>query len=187
MPSGGGIHAINRAEARAKQSKKEVERCKKELDSKEADREKIIDRIVDTDDPDLRKSYETRLLKIRHEEKLLEEKLMTWDKPAADFEEMFEPAMQFLARPYEIWMNGDETWRRALLRVVFASKVKCCPEIGLRTAELSLASRLVPRQAKGFVLSAFFERATTEWFLLSTPSPEVVTAAAPGIAIRPAI
>ena len=53
-------------------------------------------------------------------------------------EEMFEPAMTFLASPWKIWVKGSFEMRRLVLRLAFAERISYNRQTGLRTPTLAL-------------------------------------------------
>ncbi len=51
------------------------------------------------------------------------------------FEELFEPVLEVLSRPCEIWKNRDYKWKRAILKIIFAERLRYCRKTGVRTAK----------------------------------------------------
>jgi site-specific DNA recombinase len=99
--------------------------------------------------PDLRRAYEERLSKLQKQELELEDSLVALDRPKSNFHDMFEPAMEVLANSHKIWKNGSYAWRRAILRLAFASDVVYAHDEGLRTAEISFPFQVLASVSAG--------------------------------------
>ena len=56
---------------------------------------------------------------------------------------MFELACQFLANPYEIWINGTLAVRKLVLKMVFPAGITYDRENGLRTPDLALPFKVL--------------------------------------------
>src|SRR5690606_9413344 len=118
-------------QARSEQAADGAKKLQAELRQFERKKERLLDRILETDDPDLRRAYEERLSKLQKQELELEDSLVALDRPKSNFHDMFEPAMEVLANPHRIWKNGSYAWRRAILRLAFASDVVYAHDEGL--------------------------------------------------------
>lgn len=106
----------------------------------ETDRQitKLVDRIVETDNERLVKSYEMKLDALEKQKLLLAEKQVSAVEPHRPFGEMFELAMDFLANPWKIWENGSSAMRRTVLRLVFPERILFDREEGFRTPKTTL-------------------------------------------------
>ncbi|MEM6615438.1 MAG: zinc ribbon domain-containing protein [Pseudomonadota bacterium] len=100
--------------------------------------DKLMDRLVDADSPEMIAAYEARLKRLQHEKRLGEERLAGSTQSTHTFKESFEHAMQFLLNPWKIWASERFDLRQAVLRLAFAAPLIYDRETGLRTAKTTL-------------------------------------------------
>lgn len=98
----------------------------------------LLERIVDASSLAVVKDYEARIEKLETQKHLLIEKQSKTGKPVKPFETMFEHTLQFLANPHNLWVYGDITLKRTVLRLLFCEKVVYDKIQGVRTPKLSL-------------------------------------------------
>ncbi|GGE19072.1 hypothetical protein GCM10011360_04830 [Primorskyibacter flagellatus] len=99
---------------------------------------KLLDRIVDSGNDSVIAAYEKRVADLEQEKLVLQEKASKCAKPVHAFEEMFELAMRFLSSPWEIWIKGDLTWKRNVLRLAFVEPISYRKGEGVRTPKITL-------------------------------------------------
>ena len=75
----------------------------------------FLDRIVETDNITIIKTYEARIARLEREKLIAAEKLAKTGKPAHSFEKMFEHACTFLSSPCKIWESGQFNMKRMAL------------------------------------------------------------------------
>jgi len=100
--------------------------------------EKLLDQVVDCENLTVRKAYEKRIVELQQNAVLLEEQINAAGRPAKSFEEMFELSMGLIASPSNIWINGTQDARRAVLRLVLDGPMTYCRKNGLRTPKTTL-------------------------------------------------
>ena len=105
--------------------------------------EKFLDRIVETDNQSVVAAYEKRIAKVQHEEAAVKEKLAQIDAEPADFDEMFKHTVDILSRPWEVWKKHDYEWKQAIIKVVFADKLRYSHESGLQTPETTFVFKVL--------------------------------------------
>jgi hypothetical protein len=65
-----------------------------------------IDLIVGTSSSEVAKAYERRVGELERQKLLIDEKRGEMAKKPASFDELFELAVNFLGKPYELWVLG---------------------------------------------------------------------------------
>lgn len=93
----------------------------------------LVERIVRAQTEVAVAAYEEQIAKLQLEKATVEEKADKLTSPGRSFDEMFELAMRFLASPYEIWKDGGTAVKRTVLRLVYARRLECDREMGVRT------------------------------------------------------
>ncbi len=81
--------------------------------------QKVMERLVETDDPTLITAYEAQIRKLQEDKLLIEEKLQ---KPAVNqgtFEETYRTAMEFRSNPCNLWDNVNQESRKLVLKLAF--------------------------------------------------------------------
>jgi len=105
--------------------------------------ENLLDRIVDTQSPDVARAYENRIRKLGEKKLELTEKSQKPAQPRAPFEEMFERAMIFLSNPHKLWQNGCFEEKRTVLKLAFSGDLIYHRDKGLRTPKTALPFRFL--------------------------------------------
>ena len=109
----------------------------------ERDSEAMLDRIISASDTRVIEAYEKRLAKHTMKQEDLKRKLEEFEVPQRNFEEMFEPAVEILSRPWKVWENRDYRGKRTLLRMLFVQKGSYSFNSGLRAGELSFPFKVL--------------------------------------------
>lgn len=123
---------------RLDQAKDAKEKIAKEIFVTDKQIEKLVDRIVDADNPTVIAAYEKRINKLERDKLVLAEKALKSTKPHRTFEEMFERAMTFLSNPCNLWASDNLADQRTALKLAFASKLAYHREDGFRTPQVSV-------------------------------------------------
>jgi len=107
--------------------------------------ENLLERIVTTDNKTVLSAYETKIkiAKLEQEKRIAEEKLQKYAQNGKSQEEYLEPALQFLANPWNIWASGDYMLRRMVLRLAFSERIAYCRKKGYRTAKTALPFKVL--------------------------------------------
>lgn len=103
----------------------------------------LLDRVVEATNTSVIRAYEARIAALEQQKLLVAETLESLGAPVRSFEELFEPAMQFLRNPWKLWDSGQLTLKRMVLRLAFAERIAYCRKSGLRTAKTALPFRLL--------------------------------------------
>lgn len=103
----------------------------------------LLHRIVDASTESVIKAYEKRVHDLEMEKLVLQEKLASTGKSSGTFRQKFEPALDFLKNPQNLWRTGRLEDRKTVLKLTFASHLIYCRETGFRTAELSLPFKVL--------------------------------------------
>ena len=101
----------------------------------ERDVDSYLKRLVETRNERMVAAYENQISDLEREKALLIEKAADICSPVRPFDEMFEHAMQFLANPYEIWVKGDLTTKRTVVRLVYTAPLVVSRKTGVRTGQ----------------------------------------------------
>lgn len=94
----------------------------------------LIDRAMDAESPTLIKAYENRIQGLEARKAELKERIARTGPTPKDFEQSFRTAMTFLANPHKIWVSGDFSHKRLVLKLAFAERLQYLRESGFRTA-----------------------------------------------------
>ncbi len=124
----------------AKQQASKVKSDIKKLDAKISG---LLDRIVDAQSDTVVGAYEKRITELEREKQVLTESSAKTTRSKPDFERSFRTAITFLANPQKLWIHGNLTAKRTLLKLAFSDKLTLDRETGLRTAQASLPFRVL--------------------------------------------
>jgi site-specific DNA recombinase len=119
-------------------SKDEAARHRTRLKQIDTEVASMIERAARTHHNETAQAYEARIVELRSETTVLEEKLALQRIPEGNFDSMFELSMQFLSSPWEVWGIASYELKRTVMRLVFAAPINVSRETGLRTAETTL-------------------------------------------------
>ncbi|MEM9100565.1 MAG: recombinase zinc beta ribbon domain-containing protein [Pseudomonadota bacterium] len=125
-----------------KQLQSDLKRVEKEID-------KLLDRIVESNQPTMIGAYEKRIGKLESEKVLLAEKLEKTGQPTHTLEELFELALTFLANPWKIWASGGLALKRSVLRLAFCERIAYSRESGFRTPQIAFPFRALGMNETG--------------------------------------
>jgi len=112
--------------------------------------EGLLDRIVDTASPAVIQAYETRIDKLERQKIRLAEQAAQTVPPQGRMEEFIEPALGFLASPWNIYESGSIHLKRTVLKLAFSEPLRYSRGNGYRTAKTTfpfkvLADFLTPK------------------------------------------
>ena len=123
---------------RLAQSKIDAQTVEKQITEIDKQIESLLDRIVETDNATVIKTYEKKIDSMEKEKIILRENLHKSPVPHRHFDDTLELSLNFLANPWKIWERSEISLRRALLKLVFSDRLSYCRETGARTPQLSL-------------------------------------------------
>ncbi len=109
----------------------------------ERDIQSYVERAVKTTNEVVAQALENRIAELQAEKVCIDEAAARSAKPAKNFSEMFELAMTFIAKPYEIWAKGDLAAKRTVLRLVFTEPVTVNLKEGVRTTETTFPFKVL--------------------------------------------
>ncbi|NKL98743.1 hypothetical protein GFL62_17225 [Rhizobium leguminosarum bv. viciae] len=134
------IDAWEMRTAEANRDKGQVENQRRSV---EKQIQTLLERIIETGSASVIKAYEDKIEKLERERLLLEEKVGRIVPPPRRLGEFIEPALALLANPWNIYDNGNLTFKRAVLRLVFAEPVRYSRKSGYRTANTTFPFKVL--------------------------------------------
>lgn len=100
--------------------------------------EQLIDRIINSDSPTLANAYENRVRSLENEKIELAEQIKNCGRPLASFDDTYRTAMGFLENPINLWESNKLEDKRAVLKMLFASRISYQRGTGFRTAKTTI-------------------------------------------------
>ncbi|MCU7839796.1 MAG: recombinase family protein [Candidatus Thiodiazotropha sp. (ex Troendleina suluensis)] len=107
------------------------------------DIERLIDRIVDTDNSAVVNALEKRIEKLQRSRIALDEKIAACGRPLKPYEHMYRTAMQYLSNPHQLWACGGFVEKRAVLKLTLTERLVWDRKGLYRTPDLSLPFRML--------------------------------------------
>ena len=105
--------------------------------------ENLLDKIVDTDHPQIASTLEKRLRHMEEQKIVLEEKIAQCGTEIRDFDKSFRTAFEFFENPHKLWASDDITHKRMALKLVFTERMAYDRNEGFRTAPIALPYRVL--------------------------------------------
>ena len=136
---------------------------KKKLVTVEGKIEWLLERVVETDNPEVVLAYEQKIKKLQSERCVLEEKIEECSKPLVSFEEILRTPLEFLANPLVLWAKSGIADKKMLLKMTFLDKLVYQRGKGFRTPKTTL-----PFSGLGDFCSSISNMAHPERFELPT-------------------
>ena len=109
----------------------------------EARIEKLVERIMTSENDRVIRAYEDQIAALDHEKAGLSENTARTGKPIAPFDEVFRTACAFLASPWKLWESDVLEHKRTVLRLTFSRPLEYCRNEGFRTAGIAQPFRLL--------------------------------------------
>lgn len=103
----------------------------------------LVERIIEAENATVIKAYEDKITKLEREKLLLAERVSRIVPPKRKLEEFIEPALAFLANPWNIYDSGNLVFKRTVLRLVFAEPLRYSLESGYRTANTTFPFKVL--------------------------------------------
>ena len=125
-------------EVHATALKTKLAECEKQING-------LLERVVDTDNTRIVKTYESKINALEEEKLLIAEKIKKQTKPAKTFDESVRTAIEFLLNPIKPYLYGDETRKRMVLKLAFGAPLVYDRDSGLRTATPSMPFQVLQR------------------------------------------
>ena len=105
--------------------------------------ESMLDRIVRASSPSVVSAYEARIEKLEREKIRLSEKAEQILPPKGHLKDFIEPAMAFLANPWNLYQKGSFAMRQTVLRLAFAEPLRYRRNEGYRTAKITFPFKVL--------------------------------------------
>ncbi|MCP4184876.1 MAG: recombinase family protein [Hyphomicrobiales bacterium] len=99
---------------------------------------KLLERIVESSNDLVIQAYEGKIEKLENDKLRYQREMLQIKKPRASYSECLEPALQFITSPWKLWVSGDITLRRIVLKLAFADRLAYHRFEGARTANFAL-------------------------------------------------
>jgi site-specific DNA recombinase len=103
----------------------------------------LLERILAASVPSVIAAYEERIRKLEEDKFAIKEKMGKAAHPVSSFDNTLRTALEFLANPWNLWVQGRLEDRRAVLKLTFANRLEYVRGSGLRTANLTLPFRML--------------------------------------------
>ena len=105
--------------------------------------ENLLDRIMSATSDSVVTAYEGRLAKLEREKLLLSERVDQIVPPKGRFEEFIELSLEFLAKPWNIYENGNLALKQTVLRLAFSEPLRYSRNDGYRTIETAFPFKVL--------------------------------------------
>jgi site-specific DNA recombinase len=112
------------------------------LDEVRAKIRMFLDRLSQTKNPSLIKTYEKEIEKLTNEEQVLENQSQVMRSTKPDFGTALDITFDFLKNPYVYWSKDDLKSKHLVLKLVFSDRLTYERGVGFRTANLALPLRV---------------------------------------------
>lgn len=103
----------------------------------------LLDRIMNSTSPSVIGAYEKRIEELEHDKIRLAQRAESAVPSEARLSEFIEPAMAFLASPWNIYKNGNFALKRTVLKLAFAEPLRYSRNEGYRTAEITFPFKVL--------------------------------------------
>ncbi len=130
-------------EDRASATKKLQTGMKREIAEIEKKTAQFLERIVDTSNITLIRTYEDKIDNLESRKLLLTEKINNFGEKQGDFKRVFRTAFDFLQNPQKLWASDKFEDKRAVLKLVFAERIPYIRNEGFRTAKTTLPFKVL--------------------------------------------
>jgi len=101
--------------------------------------EKLMDRLMSAESDNIIRRYEEKIDGFERDKTRYQQQIAKiQDEKRPTYEEQLEPALKFITNPWKLWVSGDITLRRLVLKMAFADHLKYDRKTGARTANLSM-------------------------------------------------
>lgn len=135
-------------QARRAQAQQIMDRGKREIARLEAEITTIFDRIMCASNATIIQRYEDKIEDLERQKARLTETLSQNLEPRGTIEEKLEPAMRFLANPWNLWETESVQARRLVLKLAFSTPLEYCRNEGPRTPKIALPFKLLEQKSK---------------------------------------
>lgn len=102
----------------------------------------LIDRVVEADNGSLVAAYEKKIRELEDQKIILLEKIADQGRSVPDYNGHLRTALKMALNAHEIWVSGNLSLKRTVLKLCFTDKMSFDKKEGFRTAPISLPIRL---------------------------------------------
>ncbi len=134
---------------RKQQSSTDASSIEAEQRNVEVQIEKLMNRIMVTENSAVVARYEDRINELEKSKRLLAEKIQSCGTVLPDFDTNFQTSFAFLADPYKLWATGCIHRKKTVLQLVFAEKLPYDLNTGFQTPQKSLPFSLLDDLGRG--------------------------------------
>lgn len=127
---------------RLKQSDAILSGYQRERDGLLREKEQLIDKITKTENDNVMRALEKRVVAVDEQVAALEEKTATPNLGAADYGTALHLVFALLKRPAHIWQNGGFKGKRLITKLIFVENPVYDRELAYGTADLSVVIKL---------------------------------------------
>ena len=105
--------------------------------------DQLVGRIMDASSPSVIGAYEKRIEELERQKIRLAEQADAAVPSQGRLSEFIEPALAFLASPWNIYKNGSFALKRTVLKLAFAEPLRYSRNQGYRTAEITFPFKVL--------------------------------------------
>ena len=125
------------------QAHREKDETIRQMADTEKQIETLLERIMEADSPAVIRAYEGKIAKLEREKLRLAEKANGIVPEKGRLEEFIEPALEFLGNPWNLYENGNLTFKKTVQRLAFSEPLRYARETGYRTAKTAFPFKVL--------------------------------------------
>ena len=133
----------DRWEAEGKIAEERKHQLKDEIRAIDGKINKLVDRIVASDNDRVIQAYENQIRELDHRKIMLTEKVDNPGVVSKTFDESFRTAWTFLSNPWKLWTSDSLEHKRLVLRLAFTGPLAYAKNEGFRTASIAEPLRVL--------------------------------------------
>ena len=136
-------------EDRMAAAKKQQTSLKREVTRLDRKVEQFLERVVETGNATLIRTYENKIDELESQKRILTEKIGNCGRPLPNFEATFRTAFDFLSNPQKLWISERFEDKRAVLKLVFTERIPYHRKSGFRTTKTTLPFKALADFSEG--------------------------------------
>ncbi len=105
--------------------------------------EELLEPILSAANATVIAAYEGKIENLKHQNRIIADKLQNSVVPSNRFEEIIEHFLQFLANPWNLWACGHYHMKRLVLRLAFSEPIAYCRNEGYQTPKTSIPFKVL--------------------------------------------
>lgn len=115
----------------------------------ERDVDKLLERILDVSEPRVLAAFEERVRSLEEEKIIIRERMTKAAQPASSYDSTVRTAIEFLSNPWHLWRSPRLDDRRAVLKLMFGTRLQYSRNEGFRNTNLTLPFKVLGGLASG--------------------------------------